>query len=781
MLLTKQNKTVKLKNYTVILKKRTAKIFYFISIVCLPNFVVGQKVGLVLSGGGAAGLTHIGVIKALEENNIPIDYIAGTSMGALIGGMYASGYSVKEIEDLFESELFMLSVNGQIPAENIFYYKQADVDASLVEYKVSSRSLLQTSIPTNIVATDLMNFLFMELFSKSAAVAGYNFDSLMIPFRCNAADIVDKKQVIFRKGDLSTALRATTTYPFYFKPITVDGKLLFDGGLYNNFPTDIMYTEFYPDIIIGSNVSTNSMPPDENDLISQIKNMIIYRTEYSMVCENGIIILPETDVGLFDFSNVKAEIDKGYNATIKNIDEIKKQIKSRRTNLELEKKRLQFRFKETPLLFDKISVQGINEGQTKYVEKIIFPHKRDSILTVEKFKPLYFRLTEDDKIKSVFPTMVLDDNGKYTLKLAVGREKDISTYFGGNFSSKPSNFGFVGLKYNFFGKTSASIYANSYFGKFYGSINVRLKLDLATGIQFSFEPFFTLNRWDYFRSLATFFEPSNPSYIIQNEIFGGAQAYIPAGNRGKLGLDFKFGITKDDYYQTEKFTRLDTSDVTNFQFITSAINYERSTLNKKQFANKGTYLNIKIRGVSGRETTQFGTTLPSAIDYKKDHSWVTAEIKYENYFKRFSKIQFGIFSNAVYSTKSFFENYDASVLSSPAFQPIPETKTIFQNEFRAHKYGAFGLRAIYVLQKNVDVRLEGYVFQPVNEFKKDANNHVVFDTKFKTPFFIASSNLVFHSPIGPVSLSLNYYDKAKDPLRVIFNFGFLIFNKRALE
>jgi NTE family protein len=736
---------------------------------------------LVLSGGGAAGLTHIGVIKALEENNIPIDCITGTSMGGLIGGMYASGYSVEEIEKLFSSELFSLALNGEIPEKNIFYYKQPDLDASIVEFKVSSNSLLQTSIPTSIVSTDLINFLFMELFAKPGAAANYDFDSLMIPFRCIAADIVEKKQVVFNKGDLTTALRATTTYPFYFKPIMVDDKLLFDGGLYNNFPTDVMYSDFYPDIIIGSNVSTNSQLPNEEDLISQIKNMIIYRTEYSMICENGIIILPETNVGLFDFSNVKAEIQKGYNATIKNIDEIKRQVQNRNTPKELFIKRETFKAKQTEVIFDQLIVNGLNKGQTKYVEKIIFPNKNDSILTLEKFMPYYFRLTEDDKIKSVFPTTTIKESKNYTLKVDVGKEKNISTYFGGNFSSRPTNFGFVGIKYNFFGKTSASVYANSYFGKFYGSVHVRLKLDLATGIQFSFEPFFTLNRWDYFKSLATFFDESNPPFIIQNEIFGGFQAQIPSGNRGKIIFDTKNGITEDNYYQTKNFTRLDTSDITSFKFYTSGIGYERNTLNKKQFANKGTYLSLKIRGVAGKENTKFGSTSANILDFKKNREWITAELKYENYFKRISKLQLGIFANALYSTKPFFENYDATLLSAPAFQPVLETKTIFQNEFRAHKFGVIGAKAIFVFQKNLDLRFEGYLFQPVNQIQKDLSNKASFTSKFQQPYFIGSSNLVFHSPIGPLSLSLNYYDRTEDPLRVIFNFGFMIFNKRAME
>ena len=101
-----------------------------------------------------------------------------------------------------------------------------------------------------------------EFFARPSAAAEYNFDSLFIPFRCVAADIEAKESVVFKSGDLGEALRASMSYPFYLKPISVNGKLLFDGGLYNNFPSDIMYNDFYPDLIIGSNVTGNEPAPD---------------------------------------------------------------------------------------------------------------------------------------------------------------------------------------------------------------------------------------------------------------------------------------------------------------------------------------------------------------------------------------------------------------------------------------------------------------------------------------------------------------------------------------
>jgi NTE family protein len=211
-----------------------------------------QKVCLVLSGGGAKGASHIGVIQALEENNIPIDCIAGVSMGAIIGGMYASGYSTEEMKSILLSDYFLNIVSGKIPEKYKFFMKQESANASWIDFKLNYDSVKASNIlPGNIISSLLMDFEFLELFSPSNAVSANNFDSLMVPLRFIAADIAAKKAVIFRRGDLAVGLRATMTFPFYFKPVRIDGKLMFDGGMYNNFPMKnrmkmILFLKFKP-------------------------------------------------------------------------------------------------------------------------------------------------------------------------------------------------------------------------------------------------------------------------------------------------------------------------------------------------------------------------------------------------------------------------------------------------------------------------------------------------------------------------------------------------------
>ena len=151
-----------------------------------PQPVKQEKVGVVLSGGGASGLAHIGVLKALEENNIPIDYICGTSMCALIGSMYCMGYTPDEIQATILSEEFDSWANGVIEPQYVYYFKKKEDNASWVTFKISPDTTLSTSLPTNLISPLPMDFALMERTAAASAAANYNFDSLFVPFRCVA-------------------------------------------------------------------------------------------------------------------------------------------------------------------------------------------------------------------------------------------------------------------------------------------------------------------------------------------------------------------------------------------------------------------------------------------------------------------------------------------------------------------------------------------------------------------------------------------------------------------
>ncbi|MBK7085844.1 MAG: patatin-like phospholipase family protein [Flavobacteriales bacterium] len=741
----------------------------------------GQSVGLVLSGGGASALTHIGVIKALEENNIPIDFITGSSMGALVGALYAAGLSPHQIDSLFRTDLYRTMAEGGVERSYTYYFKHDQPDASLINVKLDLDTLLHTSLPTNLRSPVLIDFEQMRGFAGASAASGYDLDSLFIPFRCVASDITAQQPVLFRDGDLAQAVRASMSYPFYFKPIRVNGHLMMDGGLYNNFPSDVMYQEFFPDVIIGSNVASNSSPPSEDDLLSQLKAMLQEPTNYSVECENGLIIEPVTSTGLFDFSRIGATVDEGYAAAMERIPEILELIDRRSDPDELTARRRAVLAKWPKLHFGALQVTGLNRPRSLYVQRMITDkHHR---VHADVLKGRYFRLYDDDNIGQIFPKATyVPARGDFDLELMVKAEKDLQARFGGMFSSRPINTGMIGLRYNLFGRTSASLQASSYFGKFYVAGQVKLRADLPTGTPVYLEPVFTIQRWDYFRSFATFFDEVRPSFIVLRETWGGMNLGIGLGNKGLLRWDAKYVQTRDRYYQSIDFAVQDTADITEFAHGTTGLRIARNSLNRKQHPNMGELLQLEVRYVNGEERTEPGTTSSVRRLWREHHEWLYVRGTLDKYFLPKGIFRFGALVEAVYSTYPFFENYTATLNRAPVFQPTPESRTYFLGNFRAQQYLAGGLRTIVALARDrFDLRIEGYVFQPYRAILRSADDQPEAGLEVSDRAYLASGSLIYQSPIGPIWFNTSYIDGLPDPWAFSLNFGYVIFAQRSSE
>jgi len=727
----------------------------------------GQRVGLVLSGGGGTGLAHIGVLKALEENGIPIDYMAGSSIGALIGGLYAAGYAPNTIDSLFRTERFLLMAEGRLEDKHKYYFKEHSTDGSWLQMKVDVDTSLQASLPTNLRSPALMDFEQMRSLAPVAAVSNYDMDSLFIPFRCVASDITNKRAVIFRQGDLAQAVRASISYPFWFKPIRVDGNLMMDGGLYNNFPADVMYDEFFPDVIIGCNVGNADVPPSEDDLLSQLRAMLVERTDYSIPCENGIIIQPEVVNSVFDFSDPEQQIAAGYQAAIKQMPEILQAIQRRVLPQQLDARRVTFRSGIKPLVFQNISFSGLNATQTQNVRRTL--HADGLPYSIDQLKPYYFQLLANRNISSIHPKTTF-----------VKKEKALEVRFGGILSSRPISTGYAALRYNLFGKTSSFVEANSYFGKFYTSGQVKYKLDISGKRPVSLEPVITFNRYDHFRSFDSFFLDERPAFLILRDYWAGMNATTPLGNKGLLRIDGKYVATENSYYQTDNFTNRDTTDVTEFDHVNFGLRIERNSLDRKQHASAGEHLLFEIRYANGEEKTTPGSTSPGTETERAFHSWLQAKIKLEKYFLKRSNIKFGMLLEGVYSGLPFFQNFQATVIQAPVFQPTPEVKGYFIQDLRAQQYLAGGFRSIMELHKTFDVRFEGYIFQPYQGLISsggEADTGPIIEARS----FIASGSAVYHSPLGPLWFNSSYLTGLREPWTFSLNFGYILFNQGSMD
>jgi NTE family protein len=758
--------------------------FTILALLLINKSINSQTVGLVLSGGGAKGLAHIGVIKALEENGIPIDYISGTSMGAIVGALYASGYTPDEMVEKFKSKEFSNWSTGVLDDDQRYTVNENFEDASILNFDLKRDStFIKPILPSHIIPTQQMDLAFLELFTSASALSKANFDSLFIPFRCVASDIQNKKQVVFRNGNLGEAVRASMTIPLYFKPLIIDGKMLFDGGIYNNFPWKELKTDFNPGYIIGSKVASNAKPPKEDDVLLQLENMIVGQTDYVIKDSTSTVIQTVLkDVTLMDFSKVDYIVEEGYLNTLKQIDSIKANINQRRTLEYINSKRREFKKKLPHLKFCSVNFTGIQSKQKGYIERIVRNNSKKS--KEIDLQDIYYRLITDEFVKRLYPTAVYDEtSGCFDVGFKSEVKKNIEVWLGGNISSSNINQGFISASYYFIGNTANKVYTNIYFGRLYSSVNLSFRKRMPYKLPLSLETSLIFNRIDYYRSASElFFEDVKPAYIIKNEAYGKMEFYLPLSKSIMFTNTVAFGTVENEYYQIDNFSHLDTPDKTFFTFVNNSVKLEKITLNKKQYAYRGRKVFLKLNFIDGFEEHIPGTTSPDVSKSSSNHYWVNVKFYNESYHRIISnRFWLGFLFEANYSNKPFFNNSTTTLLVTPNFSPTPHSKTLFLKNLRADKYFALGLMPNIRLSKELMFRIEGYSYQPVKELLIDSKPTEIFSSAFKSIKFLGSVSLVLHTPVGPLSLSLNYYPNEVKEYFVIFNYGFIMFNRRALE
>lgn len=764
---------------------KTIWVFIFL---CLCPFVLNaQRVGLVLSGGGAKGLAHIGIIKALEENNIPIDYVAGTSMGAIVGALYAMGYSPEEMEALVKSKDFKRWYSAQVEDKYIYYFKRDKPTPDFMSLKLSfkdSASIKSYFLPTSVVDPIQMNLAFLSVFSGATAQCRGNFDNLFIPFRCVASDVYHKKQLVMKDGDLGDAVRASMSFPFVFKPIEIDSTLVYDGGIYNNFPTDVMQKDFDPDIIIGSVVASNPHKPDEKDLMGQVENMIMQKTDYSLPDSIGILMkFYFTDVNLMDFNRID-EISKiGYNKAIQMMDSIKSRIHKRVSKAEIDLRRSIYKRNIPELKFKNIHITGVSSQQSFFIKREIYnTSKTKEYFTLEDFKKSYFKLLSDGIISEIIPhAKYIDSEGYYDLYLSVKIDAPISVKLGGNISSSTSNQIYVGVSYKDLRFYSKEFTLEGQLGKVYNNLQFTAKFDLATAIPTSYKLIASLSTFDYFKKDNLFFNNNKPSFTQKQESFVKLKTSFPFLSNKKAEFSIGIGHHVNRYIQSnivdfDKFEK----DKSSYFLYGGSLYFGGSTLNKKQFATRGMKEELIAQVYAGEET-YYSPYNVSENNYKNDIAWLQISYKNEAYFALNKKITLGTYFEGYYSSRNFSHNYTATMIEAGEFAPTEQSKLTFNEYLRANQYLAAGVKPIYVINDMFHIRPEFYFFLPIFPIEKNNLNKAQYGKAFSKYNYMGQISVVCMLPFAAVSAYCNYYRYPKNTWNIGLTIGWQIFNDTFIE
>ena len=387
--------------------KNIAAIFLLIFIFCQNTFSQDtiksrKKIGLVLSGGGAKGFAHIGVIKVLEKAGVKIDYIGGTSVGSVIGALYASGYNATQLDSIFRDTDFNNLITDYIPRSSKNFYEKRNDEMYAFSLPVNN---FKVGIPLSL-SKGMFNYNLINRLTKHVKEI-HDFNKLPIPFLCMATDIETGQQVVLNKGYLAKALLASSAFPSIFSPVELEGKLLVDGGVSNNFPVDEI-RKLGADIIIGVDVQDeikdrNSLN-DATKILVQINNLQMIEKMKANKETTDIYIKPEVNqYGIISFDAIEDIINKGEMAANEQIDKIKKL-----TNPIENYKKESLKVGNDSLFIKHININFLPNYTRSYVlgklgftsnSKIVFNDLRigtDNLSATQNFKSITYTIDKND-------------------------------------------------------------------------------------------------------------------------------------------------------------------------------------------------------------------------------------------------------------------------------------------------------------------------------------------------------------------------------------------------
>lgn len=750
--------------------------------------VKAESVGLVLSGGGAKGIAHIGVIQALEDSGIPIDYITGTSMGAIVGAMYAMGLTPAEMMEIIKSSDFESWSRGEISKKQIFYFRRPDPSPQFVSFDISldgsDKKFAAHLLPTNLINPIPMNAGFLYLFSPATGQCGGDFDKLFVPYRSVASDVYNKRAVVFDSGDLGDAVRASMTFPFVFKPIEVDSTLLYDGGIYNNFPVDVMQEDFNPDFIIGCKVASNPVKPKEDDLMAQLDAMVMQKTDYSVPEDKGVLISFNLSgqVGLLDFPKADMIYRIGYEKGIQYADSIKKRVTRRVSPQSRQLMRMQYRSRTPDVKFDKIVVKGGNHSQRMYIRRQ-FEAVEDSlgIIDMDGFDAAYYKLVSDSKISDLVPHGIYNDTtGLYTLVLDAKIKDNIALGFGAYISSGNTNQIYLDAKYRTLNLYSLDLDLNGYLGRAYNSSMFSAKLELPRKIPMYLKLYGCFSRKKYYENEKLFIQTESPTFITNQEAYVKLRLGLPFLNSSKAEITVGYGYLTDKYYPSNYLDFTSTKqDESNYSLFMGSVKFESNTLNSIMYPTQGSRITISGEFVIGKET--YIQESVKGNRYKDKHSWLQLNAGAEYYLNPVRKFSLGFVGDMVISSKSFFATYTSTIVQAPAFTPTPHSKTVFNEAFRANQYVAAGVVPVWNIINNLQLRGELYCFVPFFEIRQDANGLPYYGKFMDSVKYMGEVSLVYNLPFASISMFTNYYSYPARNWNFGLALGILLNNPRFLE
>ncbi|MBR3883885.1 MAG: patatin-like phospholipase family protein [Bacteroidaceae bacterium] len=747
----------------------------------LPQIMLSQTVGLVMSGGGARGIAHIGVIQALEENNIPIDYVAGTSMGAIVAALYAMGYSPQDMKDILASEDFHNWQTGNMDKNYMFYFRRNKEVPELLSLNFDLKDSIRIYKPSiNLINPNPMSLGFLETYSQYTALCNNNFDSLFVPFRAVASDIYNKKQVIFDKGDLGDAVRASMTFPLVFKPIKKDSVLLYDGGIFNNFPADVMKRDFNPDFMIGSVVSKNAGKPDDTNLMNQVLNLAMDKSNYTLPDSNGVLLTMDLSrIALLDFHKLDEVCEVGYNAMNEMIDSVKRSVSRRVDSTYLANRRAEFKKRLPPLRFKNIEINGATAEQQRFIKKEF--HDEGEIFDYPECKKAFYRLLSGNSIIAIVPHATYNrTDSTYTLHLDVEMAPPFTLKMGGALSTNNSNQIYYGLHYRNFKKRSKEFILDGQLGKIYNNVQLSGRFDFATEVPFSLKLIGSLSTIDYYNMEYMFTKENAVALNHQREMFVKMKMTLPFLMRKKAEFGVGVAYMKDEYINSNIIDlNLPQFDRNRNYLFGGSLKFEGNTLDHQAFPTSGSCESLRAQFFLGKE--KFHSPQRGVLS-KEQQSWLQMSYTRKEYFQLNNHFVLGAMVDIFYSTRGLSSTYQTTMMQAGAFTPTMNSLFNYNTKYRANQYVAGGISPIYKINNFIQLKWGMYGFVPYREIREKSDGTAYFSEKrFNNFQYITELALACKFSKLELSTFIDYYSSNRSAVNIGLTLGWFLLNERFIE
>lgn len=738
-------------------------LFLSILLSVLPALLKAQahqSVGLVLSGGGAKGIAHIGLIQALEDNDIPIDYITGTSMGAIVGGLYACGYTPAEMMELINSDYFGYLSSGKADPAFTYYFSKGSPSPQMFAMSVGGRdSTARSKIfnPQSLISPMPMSFGFMQIFSAYGAQCDGNFDRLFVPFRCVASDVAQKRKKVMGAGDLGESIRASMSFPLIFQATEIDGQVLYDGGIYDNFPVGVMQTEFAPSVIIGSDVSAPSDGP-ANSYFQQLDLLVSRAQSYEVPPEAGIKVrIDVSNFGLLDWDRADAIYRAGYRRGIEMMDSIKTRIPTRADSTARRLRRAVFKSGTPALRFDSVNVEGATKRQNEYIKYLFHPAKGTDTIGIDRARLAFYRALSSGKMSYLRPRAHVnnDSAGLFTLDLKALVKSNFSVGAGAYITSSNNSYLYLRGGYSSLSFSSVSTDIEAWIGQSYMAGALTGRLDIASALPSALVLNAVASRRKYYEDEELFFRDNEPAFVTAHEYFAKLAWAMAAGRSGCVDIGLGGGKLRNTFYSPgHQGGYREGRHHVDFALGQAYAAYRSSTLDNINYPLSGSSLNASFAAVLGKATC--GQAGADGRGTDKHMAWLQLDAHWRNYISLGRHWVLGTEARALLSNRPLPGSYEASVSSAPAYSPTPASTNTFNPAFRANSFLAATVVPVYKFNSSLSARFSASVFAPLRGIREGDGGTARFGRCFDSTEFFGELNLVYALPFGNIAGYCNY-------------------------